>query len=73
MTKNKKYHYQCKLCREGGWYTVTWIPDKYAKVGKIVKLGNHDWEVIRVYAKMDSRKVQQRSVDYKNQREASDI
>lgn len=72
MTKNKKYHYQCKLERKG-WHTVTWIPDKYAKVGKIVKLGNHDWEVIKVYSKMDSRKVQQRSVDYKSQREASDI
>ncbi len=57
MTKPKKYHCQCFLHRKGGWYTVRWIPEKDAKKGKIVKLGNKDWEVLEVYSKMESRKL----------------
>ncbi len=56
MTK-KLYSYQCEL-QNGSWRTVSWIPEKDAKKGNIVKLRGVDWEVIEVYSKMESRKVQ---------------
>lgn len=43
----KKYH-----CQKGDTYQVSWIPEKYAKVGKYVKLKDDDgWEVIEVGTK----------------------
>lgn len=66
-------HCQCKLKR-GDTYQVSWIPEKYAKVGKYLKLKDDDgWEVIIVGSKKDSKEVQRRSVDYRHQRKASDI
>jgi hypothetical protein len=59
-------------------YTVSWIPEKFAKVGKFVKLKDLEewqdgWEVVEVGIKKDSKEVQKRSVDYRHQRKASDI
>ena len=69
----KKYHCQCKL-KKGDTYQVSWIPEKYAKVGKYLKLKDDDgWEVIEVGTKKNSKEVQKRSVDYRHQRKASDI
>lgn len=66
-------HCQCKL-KKGNRYQVSWIPEKYANLRKFLKLNDDDgWEVINVYSRMDSRKVQERSIDYKNQRKVSDI
>lgn len=66
-------HCQCKL-KKGDVYTVVWIPEKYAKVGKYLKLKDDDgWEVVEVCTKKDSKEVQKRSVDYRHQRKASDI
>lgn len=66
-------HYQCKL-KKDNTFTHSWIPEKYAKKGKFIKLKEDDgWEVIHVGSMMDSKKVQQRSTDYRNQRKMSDI
>lgn len=66
-------HCQCKL-KKGNKYQISWIPEKYSKVGKFLKiLDENGWEVIEVNSKMDSKKIQERSVDYKNQRKVSDI
>jgi len=66
-------HYQCEL-KKGNTFTTSWIPEKYAKKGKFIKLKEDDgWEVIHVGSMMDSKKVQQRSTDYRNQRKMSDI
>jgi hypothetical protein len=69
----KTNHKQCKL-QKGITFQMSWIPEKFAKVGKFVKLKDDDgWEVVEVYATMDSKKVQERSIDYRNQRKVSDI
>lgn len=70
-------HCQCTL-KNGTMYTVSWIPEKFAKVGKFVKLKDLEewqdgWEVVEVGIKKDSKEVQKRSVDYRHQRKASDI
>jgi len=66
-------HRQCKL-KKGNIYQVSWIPEKYSKIGKYLKLKNDDgWQVIKVNSIMDSKEVSKRSIDYKNQRKASDI
>ena len=53
---------------------MSWIPEKYAKLGKFVKLKEDDgWKVVAVYSIMDSKEVQERSTDYRNQRKVSDI
>jgi len=65
-------HYQCKL-KKGNTFTTSWIPEKYAKKGKFIRLKEDEWEVIHVGSMMDSKKVQQRSTDYRNQRKMSDI
>ena len=64
---------QCKL-KKGNTYQTSWIPDKFAKVGKYIKLKDDDgWEVVEVGSIMDSKEVQKRISDYRHQRKASDI
>ncbi len=66
-------HCQCKL-RKRNEYQTTWIPEKYAKIGNFIRLKeDNGWEVIEIGNKKDSREVQERSMDYKNQRKVSDI
>ena len=66
-------HRQCKL-KKGDTYQVTWIPEKYAKIGKYLQLKDDDgWQVVEIYSKKDSKEVPKRSDDYKHQRKASDI
>ena len=53
---------------------MSWIPEKHAITGHFVKLKDDDgWEIVKVFGTMDSKKVQERSVDYRNQRKMSDI
>jgi len=66
-------HCQCKLQR-GIEFQYSWIPQKFAKVGKIIKLKDDDgWKVVEVFSTMDSKEVQKRSTDYRYQRKVSDI
>ena len=72
------YYRQCKL-RRGNSFTTTWIPEKYAKKGKYLKLKNDDvwvdgWLVTEVGENRKPEElVKERSQDYKQQRKASDI
>jgi len=66
-------HKQCKL-QKGIAFQYSWLPEKFAKVGEYVKLKDDDgWQVVAVFSIMDSKKVQERSTDYRNQRKVSDI
>jgi hypothetical protein len=60
--------------------TASWLPDKFSKVGKYVKLKKEDgswedgWQVESASSfTKTSVEVSKRSQDYKNQRKASDI
>jgi len=64
---------QCKL-RKGSNVTTSWLPEEFAKKGKILMLEHDDgWEVIEAGMSMDYKEVNDRSQDYKKQRKASDI
>ena len=92
---NNETHVQCKLRKsepipycEGPDYSqrivsyqTSWIPKKYAVIGRYVRLktDNDDhpwddgWEVMETYTEMDSKTVVERSMDYRRTRKASDI
>jgi hypothetical protein len=81
LEKKKVLYCQCKLTK-GPFRTTSWIPQKYAKKGKYVKLKREDatgirkwdngWLVVEVGSKMKEEEVMVRSQDYKHQRKASD-
>jgi hypothetical protein len=70
---------QCQLIKKSIKYghvlTCSWIPEKFAKRGKIVKLKDDDgWEVTIVGSiSLDEEDAKDRSQDYKKTRKASDI
>lgn len=72
-------HLQCRL-RCGTEQQVTYLPQKYAEVGRILELRDEDgvwfngWVVEAVFQPpIDSDYVRARSDDYRHQRDASDI
>jgi len=79
---SKTYFRQCTLQKPLSDATTTrvaWIPEKFAVQGKYVKLKEQDrwedgWQVISVGRQRRTKEdVQARSLDYKKQREGSDI
>lgn len=38
----KTFYRQCRLVKEGRLFQVSWLPEKFAVVGKILKLRNED-------------------------------
>ena len=72
-------HVQCRPQRVNGVVTTSWIPQKYAKKGKYLKLKNDDgewengWQVIDTFGVRPTADIMERSQDYKHQREASDV
>lgn len=78
MSKPKYYH-QCKLQR-GNSTLVSWLPERYARFNKIVKLKQEDgswengWRVMKVFkVKWEGAFLEQYSNSYKHQRKVSDI
>ena len=70
------FYRQCIL-RRGTTRTTSWIPEKFARQGKYIKLKETDgwkdgWLVMEVGARMSEDQVRERSQDYKHQRKASD-
>ena len=69
---------QCKLHR-GAQRTVSWLPERFARQGRYLKLKTDGewqdgWRVMAVGSqRMTEQEVNERSQDYKHQREASDI
>jgi len=66
-------YFQCKF-KKGNCEQTSWIPEKYAKKGKFLKLkDDNGWEVIDVSSAMEEAQVKERSQDHKKTRLASDI
>ena len=78
-------HVQCHLEKpnpEGTGMTqdTVWIPKRFAQVGKFIKVRDpkskeweDGWKVTACYTEAPSKQVLERSQDYKNTRDASDI
>lgn len=64
---------QCQLSK-GSMKTTAWLPQKFAKVGKALKIkGKDGWVVKSCGVKLEEKEALERSQDYKHQRKASDI
>jgi hypothetical protein len=63
------------VLRRGNVTTVSWLPEKFAKSGKYVKLKGVDgWLVETVGCiRQSQEKTIERSRDYRHQRKSSDI
>lgn len=88
--KSGQSHIQCKLRKKYKHldgpsiveaFQVSWLPEKYAVLGKYVRLRTEDeenpwedgWEVIELGNKLPTKYVLERSGDFRKQRKASDI
>lgn len=78
MAKSE-FHRQCLLVKDRKDFKTTWIPEKFAEVGKVLKLkddaGNWEdgWLVIKVYSRKPSKEVDAKSQEYKKHRHSTDI
>jgi len=64
---------QCTL-KKGDIEDVVWIPEKYAKEGKWLKIAEENgWQVIKTGTPMSEDYVFGHERDFKDQRKASDI
>jgi hypothetical protein len=77
-----KYYVQCDLRKQietGLLCDVAWIPEKFAVIGKQVRIKQEDgtwdsgWMVAKRYAKMEEDEVEAAERDYLIQRESSDV
>lgn len=75
------FYVQCRLKREvrrGIFQSmVSWLPDKFAAKGRILRLKNRGewedgWQVMETWSKCEAEKVEARERDYLKQREVSD-
>jgi len=77
------YYRQCKL-KCGNTCQTSWIPEKFAKVGKLLKLDSkkigevkevrkNTWVVSEVFGRIEEDWLREIESDYKNQRKMSDI
>lgn len=77
--KTNDYMRQC-LLRRGTNIQTTWIPEKYAKKGKFLKLKDRNsgewisgWQIEEIWTRERADIVNERSRDHLHQRKASDI
>lgn len=64
---------QCKL-KKGSNIQFCWIPEKFAIVGKFLKLKKDiGWEVLEIYKSKDENYVLSNERNYKIHRKATDI
>lgn len=71
------YHVQC-LLKNNNTFQTSWIPKKYATLGKILKLKENGiwtngWEVVTCGHKELSKKILEREQNYKKMRKITDI
>jgi len=68
-----------KLSENSHKIRVAWIPERYAKIGKYIKLKIENdvledgWEVISADSKTKAEEIELCSRDYLKQRKASDV
>jgi hypothetical protein len=64
---------QCKL-NKGNKYQYSWIPEKFAKKGKILRiLDENGWVVKEVYTIKSEKEVKGNERDWKKWRSVTDI
>jgi len=74
-----KFYRQCNLEKPNGTLTTSWIPERVAKVGQLVRLKKRkrdpweEWTVVSVGSRADEETVQGYSQQYKWTRPHSDI
>lgn len=85
MSKKDPWYVQCRFETEptekGKKVDTAWIPEKFAKVGKRIYIGDKRpspedteiWTVTAVFDRKPSSWVIERRMDYKHQRSVSDI
>lgn len=56
-------------------FLVTWVPSKFAKVNKVLRLNDDEtqWHVVEKYNTWTEEKLIPKTQDYKRQRKASDV
>lgn len=72
---------QCVLInanRESQKIKTSWVPEKFAEVGKVLKLKENGewedgWEVVHVGSRLDDKTINENSQLYKKHRKDSDI
>lgn len=70
----KTTHTQCALKHDDGRIDTAFIPTRYAKVCKRLRIkGEEGWTVTATYAVKDTDKAMADSRDYLRTREASDV
>lgn len=67
-------YFQCLLRKENKEQTA-WIPEKYAKTGKVLRIGDDNgWTVLQIYSSgVDNKDIKIRSHLHKTHRKVSDI
>jgi hypothetical protein len=82
MSKKDPWYRQCTYempTEEGKKVDVSWIPEKFAKVGKKIYFGKRIdspeelWTVVSVGGRQKESYLVERMMDYKHQRKMSDI
>lgn len=83
MSTKAQTYTQCRLEKPwqdiGSLVDIVWIPTKYAKLNKILKIKQEDaswddgWTVTAVYSTKKASEVESNERDYLRQRQASDI
>lgn len=67
------YYKQCKLIK-GTTSQTAWIPEKFAVVGKFLKIKSDDgWQVMSIGGRLSEEYVKEHERNYLTQRRASDI
>lgn len=79
MTMGDDTHIQCRLVK-GDRTQVSWLPSKFATVGRVVKLSDgrtgawdDGWVVEETYSAMETAEANERSRDHTRTRKASDV
>ena len=77
MSGHTQFYVQCRLTR-GSARQTAWIPEKFARVGRVVRLTEagvteDGWQVAGVGTRLTEDYVRERSRDYLSTRRASDI
>jgi hypothetical protein len=79
MSKKTKYYcqcrFECKTSDDSCLIDVAWIPEKFAKVNKLIRRKGHSgiWKVTNVFKRMKSEDIEANEMDYKKQRKVSDV
>lgn len=82
MSKKTEYYVQCELNKRVGGgilHDVAWIPERFAVIGKQIKIKRDDgtwddgWTVTKTYSKIEADKIEGCERDHLKQRKASDI